>query len=70
MESAGYKYYNELILVNSAGTLALRSGKQMQASRKVGKMHQNVLVFVKGDGSKAADELGEIEIYMEEDVAN
>ena len=66
MESAGYKYYNEIILVNSVGTLALRSGKQMQASRKVGKIHQNVLVFVKGDASVAADELGEIEINLEE----
>jgi hypothetical protein len=38
----------------------------MQASRKVGKIHQNVLVFVKGDASVAADELGEIEINLEE----
>ena len=66
MEGAGYKYYNEIILVNSVGTLALRSGKQMQASRKVGKIHQNVLVFVKGDASVAADKLGEIEINLEE----
>ena len=65
MEEAGYKYYNEIILVNSAGTLPLRAGKAMQASRKVGKMHQNVLVFVKGDAKQAASDLGEIKIEME-----
>jgi DNA modification methylase len=60
MEEAGYKFYNEIILINSAGTLPLRAGKSMQATRKIGKMHQNVLVFLKGDAKKAANELGEI----------
>ena len=49
MQDAGYQLWNELILVNSAGTLPLRAGKSMHASRKVGRMHQNVLVFYKGD---------------------
>jgi hypothetical protein len=60
MEQAGYKYYNEIILINSAGTLPLRAGKSMRSTRKVGKMHQNVLVFVKGSPKRAAQELGEI----------
>jgi len=62
MEQAGYGFYNEIILVNSAGTLPLRAGRTMQASRKVGKMHQNILVFVKGDAAKAAKELGDIKL--------
>jgi hypothetical protein len=33
-------------------TLALRVGKQFSASRKIGKNHQNVLIFVKGDEKK------------------
>lgn len=49
MEQAGYKFYNEIILLNSIGTLPLRAGKSMQATRKVGRCHQNVLVFYKGD---------------------
>jgi DNA modification methylase len=65
MEDAGYKYYNEIILVNSAGTLPLRAGKAMQSSRKVGKMHQNVLVFIKGDAKVAAQELGKIKVNLE-----
>lgn len=64
MEGAGYKYYNEIILVNSAGTLPLRAGKSMRATRKIGKMHQNILVFCKGSPSKAVNDLGDIEIDM------
>ena len=46
---AGLKYYNECILINQAATLALRAGRQFAASRKIGKTHQNVLIFVKGN---------------------
>lgn len=46
--NCGFKYYNEIILVNAVGTLRLRVGQSMK-TRKVGKMHQNVLVFYKGD---------------------
>lgn len=50
--NAGAKYYNECILINNAATLALRVGKQFSAGRKVGKTHQNVLIFVKGNEKK------------------
>lgn len=50
--NAGAKYYNECILINNAATLALRAGKQFNAGRKVGKTHQNVLIFVKGNEKK------------------
>lgn len=52
-EDAGLAFYNESILVNPCGTLPLRVTKQFEASRKVGKRHQNVLVFVKGSPRKA-----------------
>ena len=67
MEEAGYKYYNELILVNAVGTLSMRAGGYMRAARKVGRVHQNILVFLKGDVKKTMEELGEININMEED---
>jgi hypothetical protein len=51
---AGLSYYNEAILVTAAGSLPIRTGKQFRTSRKVGKTHQNVLVFCKGDGKRAA----------------
>jgi DNA modification methylase len=61
-QAAGLHYYNEAILVTAVGSLPIRAGKQFSASRKLGKTHQNVLVFVKGDGKKAAAACGEVEI--------
>lgn len=46
---AGLAYYNEAILVTAVGSLPLRVNRQFLAGRKLGKTHQNVLVFVKGD---------------------
>lgn len=50
MEQAGAAFYNDAILVNSPGTLPIRVTKQFTASRgrKLGRQHQYVLVFVKG----------------------
>jgi hypothetical protein len=52
--AAGLAYYNEAILVTAIGSLPVRAGKQFRAGRKLGKTHQNVLVFVKGDAFRAA----------------
>jgi len=57
--AAGYKYYNEIILMNSAGSLALRVGRYMK-SRKIGKHHQNILVFYKGDIKKIKENYKEL----------
>ena len=51
---AGLHLYNEAILVTSVGSACMRVTKQFNAGRKFAKTHQNVLVFVKGDGKKAA----------------
>lgn len=59
-QDSGLHYYNEMVLINSAGTLPLRAGKSFKASRKVGKMHQNVLVFVKGDAKAATARCGDV----------
>ena len=50
----GFKYYNEIILLNAVGTVMLRVNKSM-ITRKIGKIHQNVLVFYKGDLNKISD---------------
>ena len=60
MEEAGARYYNEAILVSPVGSLPIRVGKQFSASRKLGKTHQNVLTFCKGDPKKAAQRLGDV----------
>jgi hypothetical protein len=61
-EAAGAAYYNEVILVTSVGTLPLRTAKQFMVSRKWGRTHQTILVFVKGDPRKAAMACHEPEI--------
>lgn len=59
---AGADLYNEIILVTAAGSLPIRAAKQFSASRKVGKTHQNVLVFVKGDPVRATKACGKVQI--------
>nr|WP_049235559.1 DNA methyltransferase [Serratia marcescens] len=59
---AGAAYYNEAILVTQAGSLPVRAGKMFSASRKLGKTHQNVLVFVKGDPRKAVEACGVVDV--------
>ncbi|MGD1467177.1 ParB N-terminal domain-containing protein [Vibrio harveyi] len=63
---AGFSYYNEAIMVNTVGSLPIRTGKQFSQSRKLGKTHQNVLVFVKGDARKASKACGDVEVHLEE----
>ncbi len=53
----GLHLYNEAILVTAVGSLPIRINKQFEAGRKMGKTHQNILVFVKGDGKKATKNL-------------
>lgn len=48
-QQAGMKYYNEIILYNETGNLAIVSGDYINKARKVGRQHQNILVFYKGD---------------------
>lgn len=43
----GVSLYNEIILIETGASTALRASRYME-SRKVAKMHQNILVFYKG----------------------
>lgn len=63
---AGARLYNECILVTPVGSLPVRVGKQFAASRKLGKTHQNVLVFCKGDPRRAAGACGVVSVAMPE----
>jgi DNA modification methylase len=59
---AGLQYYNHLILVNQVTSLAIRVRRQFNAGRKIGKVHQNVLVFLKGSEHQTADAFEEIQV--------
>ena len=58
---AGLDYYNEAILLTPVGSVPIRAGRYFISSRKLGKIHQNVLVFVKGDAKKATLKCGNCE---------
>jgi len=45
----GLHYYNEAVLITPHGSLPIRVAGQFTATRKLGKTHQNILVFYKGD---------------------
>jgi len=59
-QDAGVTLYNEAILVTIAGSLPVRVRKQFAVYRKLGKTHQNVLVFYKGDAKSIKTEFGEV----------
>lgn len=59
---AGLTLYNEAILLTALGSAPIRAGKQFAASRKLGKVHQNVLVFVNGDWKRAVAACGEVDV--------
>ena len=69
-------FYNEIIFIDNVTTASIRCGKIFNSSRKITKVHQNILVFYKGDLKKIKDvfgkfytneELEEIEIENIED---
>ena len=66
---SGVLLYNEMILVNAVGTLSIRAGRQFAIGRKVGKQHQNVLVFYKGNPKNIKANYPELDLsYMQEDI--
>jgi len=64
----GAYLYNELILIETPASAALRAKKCME-SRKVVKTHQNVLVFFKGDPNTIRQEFPAIELDKNEKKA-
>lgn len=54
-------YYNEIIVMNNIGSLPIRAPKYFDQSRKIGRMHQNCLVFYKGDLSKIEQLFGKLQ---------
>lgn len=58
-ENKGIHFYNDMILLNACGTGALRARKLM-INRKVVRMHQNVLVFYKGNPKDIQDHFQEL----------
>ncbi len=63
---AGAEPYNDAILVTLLGAVPIRAGRQFTIARKLGRTHQYVQVYVKGDWRKAVEACGEVEVTMPE----
>lgn len=57
--AAGLGLYNEAILYTAIASAAMRATNQHVNSRKLVRVHQHVLVFVKGDPKRAATACGD-----------
>lgn len=65
---AGLTLHNAAVLVTAAGSLAGRSARAFEAARTLGRTHQDVLVFVKGDRKRAADACGAVDVALPDDI--
>lgn len=60
-EKNGIYFYNDLILLNSLGSGALRARRNMR-NRKLVRIHQNVLVFYKGNPDEIQEHFPILEV--------
>lgn len=66
---AGCHYYNEFVLINQVSSAAIRIGRSFNATRKTVRVHQNVLVFFKGDMNKIKGLYPELDLsYLQEQM--
>jgi len=65
-QDAGAHFYNEGIVATMLGTVPVRVSSQFGGQRKLGKAHQNVLVFCKGDAALAAAKVPVDEVALEQ----
>jgi hypothetical protein len=64
-EDAGAKFYNDAVLINQIGSGAIRARRMFETNRKLCKVHQNVLVFFKGDWKTVRENFPEIKVEDE-----
>lgn len=57
-EEAGLRLYNDCVILDNVGSGAMRAAGNFQKSRKLVRMHQHLLVFVKGDPRVATEAAG------------
>lgn len=68
MAAGGAQFYNDIVLLNSVGSGAMRARKTMR-NRKVTRIHQNVLIFFKGNQNNIKNDfsvLKEVDKALEE----
>lgn len=68
-QELGLSFYNDIVLINAVGTGAFRANNTFK-QRKVVKLHQNVLVFFKGDTKHIKDKFPSIDFSECEGIDN
>lgn len=66
-QDSGMKLYNEMIFINAIGSMAIRLKRQFNTGRKCGKIHQNILVFYKGNPKNIKEKFGELKLDIDLD---
>ena len=67
---AGLSFQSGAVLVKPAGSLAARAARTFQGTRALGRTHQDVLVFCKGNRGAAAKACGDVDVHLPDEVAN
>jgi hypothetical protein len=66
MEAAGLGYCSGAVHVTPVWSLASTAARQFRGRRTLGRMHEDVMVFVKGSASRAAKACGTVEVAFPE----
>lgn len=61
-EEIGWGYVNDAVLLNATGTAAIRAARPFVTTRTITRLHQDVVVFVKGDRRAATARCGTVEV--------
>jgi len=56
-EECGFNYYNDVVLIKSSSQAARMSNVYFNRNRKVASIHQNVLMFIKGNPDLATEDI-------------
>jgi DNA modification methylase len=64
-DRAGLRYVNGAVLVTPVGSAAVTAARGFVGTRTLGRVHQDVLIFVKGDRKAAAMNCGDVEFDLD-----
>ncbi|MBO0819204.1 MAG: ParB N-terminal domain-containing protein, partial [Actinobacteria bacterium] len=68
-EAGGLRYMAGAVHVTPSWSLAVSAARQFKGRRTLGRMHDDVLVFCKGDPGRAAKACGPVEVTMGPDAS-
>lgn len=66
LEDAGLTLMSTAVVINHAGSLAVRAGRSFANGRTLGRHHQHAIVAVKGDWRAAARACGDVDVECPE----